>query len=173
MTQTMKRIPFDGRILMLGCGSVGQCTLPLVRRHVDVPAGRITVMDFADVRAKIEDSLQAGVIFKQARLTQENYASLLGQLVGPGDLIVDLSWNVETFDMLEWCGEHNVNYLNTSLEEWDPYGDIENKSPYERSLYSRQMRVRLLKGRLNSRSKPSATAIIDHGANPGLVSHFT
>jgi len=169
----MKRIPFDGRILMLGCGSVGQCTLPLVRRHVDVPAERITVMDFADVRAKIEDSLQAGVIFKQARLTQEDYASLLGQLVGPGDVIVDLSWNVETFDMLEWCGEHNVNYLNTSLEEWDPYGDIENKSPYERSLYSRQMRVRLLKGRLNSRSKPSATAIIDHGANPGLVSHFT
>src|SRR5438093_842330 len=35
------------------------------------------------------------------------------------------------------------------------------------------MRVRLLKGRLNSRAKPSATAIIDHGANPGLVSHFT
>ena len=54
-----------------------------------------------------------------------------------------------------------------------PYGDIENKSPYERSLYSRQMRIRLLKNRLNSRSSPSPTAIIDHGANPGLVSHFT
>ena len=75
--------------------------------------------------------------------------------------------------MLAWCGEHNVRYLNTSLEEWDPYGDIENKSPYERSLYSRQMRIRLLKARLNSRGKPSPTAIIDHGANPGLVSHFT
>lgn len=73
--------------------------------------------------------------------------------------------------MLAWCGEHNVRYLNTSLEEWDPYGDIENKSPYERSLYSRQMRIRLLKSGLNSR--PSATAVIDHGANPGLVSHFT
>src|SRR4029453_2313566 len=32
---------------------------------------------------------------------------------------------------------------------------------------------RLLKARLNSGSKPSSTAIIDHGANPGLVSHFT
>ena len=65
--------------------------------------------------------------------------------MGPGDIIVDLSWNVETFDMLTWCGEHDVRYINTSLEEWDPYGDIENKSPYERSLYSRQMRIRLLK----------------------------
>ena len=77
---------------------------------------------------------------------------LLGELVGPGDIIVDLSWNVETFDMLAWCGEHDVRYINTSLEEWDPYGDIENKSPYERSLYSRQMRVRQLKDRLNSRA---------------------
>ena len=130
---------------MLGCGSVGRCALPLVRRHIDMPADRITVMDFEDVRPKIEDSLQAGVRFKQSRLTQENYASMLGELVGPGDIIVDLSWNVETLDMLAWCGEHDVRYLNTSLEEWDPYGDIENKSPYERSLYSRQMRIRLLK----------------------------
>jgi homospermidine synthase len=173
MNQNTTRTPFDGRILMLGCGSVGQCTLPLVRRHIDMPANRITVLDFEDVRPKIEDSLQAGVNFKRDRLTQENYASMLGALVGPGDIIIDLSWNVETFDLLAWCAEHGVRYINTSLEEWDPYGDIENKSPYERSLYSRQMRVRLLKNRLNSQSKPSPTAIMDHGANPGLVSHFT
>jgi len=167
------RIPFDGRILMLGCGSVGRCTLPLVRRTLEMPAQRITVLDFEDVRPTIADSLQAGVVFKQARLTQENYTSMLAELVGPGDVIVDLSWNVETLDMLAWCGEHDVRYVNTSLEEWDPYGDIENKSPYDRSLYSRQMRVRQLKARLNSGSKPSPTAVIDHGANPGLVSHFT
>ena len=169
----MNHTPFDGRILMLGCGSVGRCVLPLVRRHIDMPADRITVLDFEDVRPKIEDSLQAGVRFKQSRLTRANYTSMLGELVGPGDIIIDLSWNVETFDMLAWCGEHDVRYLNTSLEEWDPYGDIENKSPYERSLYSRQMRIRLLKKQLNSQGKPSPTAIIDHGANPGLVSHFT
>src|SRR5579862_6274887 len=173
MTQVKKRAPFGGRLLMLGCGSVGQCTLPLVRRHVDMPADRITVLDFEDVRSKIEESLQAGVVFKQGRLTQENYASMLGELVGAGDIILDLSWNVETLDMLAWCGEHDIRYLNTSLEEWDPYGDIENKSPYERSLYSRQMRIRLLKGQLNSRGNRRSTAIIDHGANPGLVSHFT
>jgi homospermidine synthase len=171
--QNTKHTPFDGRILMLGCGSVGRCALQLLRRHIDMPADRITVMDFADVRPGIEDSLQAGVRFKQSRLTQENYTSVLGELVGPGDILLDLSWNVETLDLLAWCGEHRVRYLNTSLEEWDPYGDIADKSPYERSLYSRQMRVRLLKARLNSQTNPSPTAIIDHGANPGLVSHFT
>ena len=62
MTQVSKRAPFAGRILMLGCGSVGQCTLPLIRRHVDMPANRITVMDFEDVRPKIQDSLETGVV---------------------------------------------------------------------------------------------------------------
>lgn len=158
---------------MLGCGSVGRCTIPLLLRHIDMPASRITIMDFEDVRPKIKDALDAGVVFKQARLTKDNYTQLLGELVGPGDIIVDLSWNVETYDLLEWCGTHDVRYLNTSLEEWDPYGEIENKSPYDRSLYSRQMRVRQLKNKLNSRSTPSPTAVMDHGANPGLVSHFT
>ena len=169
----MNHTPFDGRLLMLGCGSVGRCVLPLLRRHIDMPADRITVLDFEDVRPKIDASLQAGVRFKQSRLTRANHASMLGELVGPGDVILDLSWNVETFDMLAWCSENDVRYLNTSLEEWEPYTDIESQSPYQRSLYSRQMRIRLLKKQLNSQGKPCPTAIMDHGANPGLVSHFT
>ena len=170
---SIPRAPFSGRLLLLVCGSVGQCTLPLILRHIDMPPQRITVVDFEDVRGKIADSVQAGVALRRQRLTQENYRTLLPELVGPGDLIVDLSWNVETLDMLRWCGEHDVRFINTSVEEWDPYGDIVNKSPYERSLYSRQMRIRLLKTELAARGKPPATAIIDHGANPGLVSHFT
>jgi homospermidine synthase len=173
MIQSPNRVAFSGRILMLGCGSVGQCTLPLILRHLDMPTERITVMDFEDVRSRIADSLAAGVVLKRQRLTQENYQTLLPELVGPGDAIVDLSWNIETFDMLRWCAEHDVRFINTSLEEWDPYGGVENKSPYERSLYSRQMRIRLLKAELASAGRPIATAIMDHGANPGLVSHFT
>ena len=57
-------------------------------------------------------------MFKHARLTRDNYASMLSGLVTAGDVIIDLSWNVETYDILAWCGEHDVRYLNTSLEEW-------------------------------------------------------
>jgi len=172
MTDSM-RTRFDGRLLLLGCGSVGQCTLPLLLRHLDMPPERITVLDFEDVRPRIAEALGAGVAFKRERLTRDNYEALLAALVGPGDAIVDLSWNVETIDMLRWCGERGVLFINTSVEEWDPYEDIENKSPYERSLYLRQMRIRLLKGELAAKGAPGSTAIVDHGANPGLVNHFT
>src|SRR3954470_18348813 len=100
MTSLAKRTPFGGRILMLGCGSVGQCTLPLIRRHVDMPADRITVVDFEDVQGKIADAVASGVVLKRQRLTQENYKTMLPELVQPGDIIIDLSWNVETLDML-------------------------------------------------------------------------
>ena len=161
MTQSSNRVAFTGRILMLGCGSVGQCTLPLILRHVDMPADRITVVDFEDVRSRIADSLAAGVVLKRQRLTQANYQAMLPELVGPGDVIIDLSWNVETLDMLRWCAEHDVRFINTSVEEWDPYGGAENKSPYERSLYSRQMRIRLLKAELAC-ARP-ADRDLDHG----------
>ena len=58
MTSIGNRTPFAGRLLMLGCGSVGRCTLPLVVRHIDMPPDRITVMDFENVRHRIEDSLE-------------------------------------------------------------------------------------------------------------------
>jgi homospermidine synthase len=168
-----KKTPFTGRILMLGCGSVGQCALPLLLRHLDMPAERITVMDFTDVRSKIVEPLKAGVTFKQAKVTLDDYATIFSQHVGAGDLIIDLSWNVGTLDVLEWCGEHDVRFINTSVELWNPYADLENKSPYDRSLYCRQMRIRKLKAKLAARNGQPTTAIIDHGANPGLVSHFT
>ena len=57
-TPAGNRHPFNGRILMLGCGSVGQCTLPLLLRHIDMPADRVTVMDFDDVRPKIGETVQ-------------------------------------------------------------------------------------------------------------------
>ena len=60
-------------------------------------------------------------------------------------------------------------YLNTSIEEWDPYEGGANKHPLERTLYYRHMRMRDMKSRW---TKTGATAIVEHGANPGLVSHL-
>ena len=36
------------RILMVGFGSVAQCTLPILLKHIDVPPQNITVIDFED-----------------------------------------------------------------------------------------------------------------------------
>ena len=37
------KFPYKGRILMIGYGSVGRCTMPLLERHFDMPMSRITI----------------------------------------------------------------------------------------------------------------------------------
>ncbi len=162
---------FNGRLLITGCGSVSQCAIPLVLKLIEMPPDRITIMDFVDNRARIKDALDRGVKYVMDRVTPDNYTELLSKYVGPGDMIIDLAWNIDCIAIVKWCRENQVLYANTSLEEWNPYKDSERNDPTKYTLYSRHMEIR----RRIDMSEPSkyTTAIVDHGANPGLVSHFT
>jgi homospermidine synthase len=127
---------------------------------------RLVVMDFEDKRDHIPDMLAAGAQYVQARIRPDNLATLLETYLNSGDLLIDLSWNVETIDMIEWCHDHNVLYINTSVELWNPF---ESHVPIEQTLYVRHMALRK---RAKSWSETGATAVVEHGANPGLVSHW-
>ena len=162
---------FDGKILIIGCGSVSQCAIPLVLKLIKVPPKNVTIMDFVDNRSRVKDSLRKGVNYVTDRVTSENYATLLSKYVGKGDLIIDLAWNIDCIAIVEWCRKNNVLYVNTSVEEWDPYKDSERNDPTKYTLYSRHMEIR---NAISSwGNNDGTTAIVDHGANPGLVSHFT
>ncbi len=165
----IKKVPFSGRVFVLGCGAVSQCTVPLLVRHLELPPHRITVMDMEPRAERISDAVQAGVQFVRDQITPENFDSILSQHLGPGDLFVDLSWNVDTVTMLDWCHRRGVLFINTSVEEWDPY---QTKDGPEKTLYHRQMNIRRLVGQWGG-ADAGPTAVLDHGANPGLVSHFT
>lgn len=161
------KIPFGGRVLVIGCGSVSQCFQPLLLRHVDMDFTKLTIMDFEDLRHTIPDTLAAGAQYVQARVTHENLSALLGEHLGSGDLLVDLAWNVDSGEIIQWCHDHNVLYINTSVELWDPY-DMD-LPPTERTLYVRHMALRK---RVKRWSERGPTAVVEHGANPGLVSHW-
>ncbi|MCU0499620.1 MAG: saccharopine dehydrogenase NADP-binding domain-containing protein [Anaerolineae bacterium] len=162
------KITFGGRILVLGSGSVSQCLQPLLLRHIEMDFSKLTIMDFEDLRQIIPGTLAAGANYVQERVTPDNMATLLGQYVGAGDLIIDLAWNIDCVEILQWCHDHEVMYVNTSVELWDPY-DM-NAHPRDRTLYVRHMAIR---ERIKTWNKPGATAVVEHGANPGLVSHWT
>ncbi len=167
----MSKKPFKGRILVLGCGSVAQCTLPLLLQHLEVSPERITVLDFVDCRKPLAPYLAQGLRFVRERITPENYAVELARHVGPGDLIVDLAWNIDCGVLLEFCRSNDILYVNTSVEVWNPYAGVETTTPPERTLYARHLALRKMIAAWPGQT--GATAILDHGANPGLVSHFT
>jgi len=166
-----QHVKFKGKILIIGCGSVSQCAIPLVVKLIDVPPKDVTIMDFVDNRKRVKDTLKKGVKYVFDRVTKENYQKLLKKYVGPGDLIIDLAWNIECRTILDWCRNNEILYVNTSVEEWDPYKDEQRNDPTKYTLYARHMEIRKLV--TNWQDNRGTTAVVDHGANPGLVSHFT
>jgi homospermidine synthase len=163
------KISFGGRVLILGCGSVSQCIQPLILKHFEMDFKKLTIMDFADMRHTIPETLASGAQYVQDKVTQENLPTLLGKYVGSGDLLIDLAWNIDCIDIVQWCNDNNVLYVNTSVELWDPYEGAEDRMPVERTLYVRHMALR----KAARERKWNVTAVVEHGANPGLVSHWT
>lgn len=163
------KIEFNGRILILGCGSVSRCFQPLLLRHFDMDFQRVTILDLADLRERIPDTLAAGVPYVQAQITPDNLAQMLSQYVGSGDLLIDLAWNIDCGEIVQWCHDHHVLYINTSVELWDPYEDAANIPPVDRTLYVRHLALR---ERVKGWKEKGVTAVVEHGANPGLVSHW-
>jgi len=161
---------FNNKVLLIGYGSVAKCTLPILLKHINIPYENITVIDFVDKREELKPWLEKGIKYFQVKITPGNLPKELSKHVLPGGLVIDLAWNISCEEIITWCHDNNVFYANTSVEEWDPYADLDKKSPFEKSLYYRQMILR----KLVSKWGPSATTIVvDHGANPGLISHFT
>jgi homospermidine synthase len=159
------------RVLVLGCGSVAQCTLPLLIRDLSIDPHRITIVDVVDNRARVADSIQRGVTYEIERVTPANLDSFLSARVCAGDLLLDVAWNIDNPTILQWCRDHGVRYLNTSVEVWDPYDDLASTYPLDRTLYTRHMDIRRMIASWGDNNGP--TAVLEHGANPGLVSHFT
>jgi homospermidine synthase len=166
----MRRVEFDKKVLMVGYGAVAQCALPILAKLIKVPLRNITVIDFEDRREPLKEWTKQGVKFVRDRVTPENLGTLLGKYLGTGDLLVDLAWNIDCCEILQWCHDNGVLYVNTSVELWDPYAVPPDQHPTERTLYWRHIRIREMKAKWK---KPGSSAVVEHGANPGLISHFT
>ena len=161
-----KYLAFKNRLLMIGCGSIGEGSLPLLLRHIDIKPEQITVIT-ADERGR-EEATQYGVEFVVERLTKNNYRKVLEPRLGKGDMIVNVSVDVASVDLIELCQAKEALYIDTCIEPW-PGGYLNpGLSSSKRSNYA--LRENALK--LRSRYANGPTAVVAHGANPGLVSHF-
>jgi len=163
-------IEFSNRILFVGFGFVARCTVPVLLRHIKVDPRRITIMDFEPDEAALKPWIEQGVTFVKNRITAENLGPLLSQYLSAGDLLIDLAWNIDCNEIVQWCHDRGVLYVNTSVEIWDPYGGWDRRHPTERTLYWRHMKLRRMTG---AWTEAGPTAVLEHGANPGLISHFT
>ena len=73
-------LEYRNKILFVGYGAVAQCTLPILVKHIKVPARDITVMDFEDRRAVLAPWLKRGVNFVQQARHARQHGRAAGQI---------------------------------------------------------------------------------------------
>jgi homospermidine synthase len=163
------KFPFKGRILMIGYGSVGRCTMPLIDRHFDMPMSRVAVIDGADHSADAQRFIDKGMAYVVQPLYPGNLDKTLAKYAGRGDLIINLSVEVSSLAIIQWCQKHGVLYIDTCIEPWGDYYD--NKQVPEEQRTNYYLRHSVLEAAKKFK-KNGPSALVTHGANPGLISHF-
>ncbi len=156
----------DGRVLMIGCGSIGQALLPLLPRHIEA-RDQTVVLSMDEHGRGVAQA--GGARFLHCPLRPGTMGRDLRRLAGPGDLVINVAVDVSSLDLVEWCAAHDVLYVDTSIEPWPGVFDNPMLPARERTNFLTRERMLRLARRLGT---DSPTAIVDHGANPGLVSHF-
>ncbi len=163
-----KHVAYAGRVVMVGFGSIGQGVLPLILRHIDMPKEKIIIVT-AEPRGR-EVAKEYGIEFRQVALTRDNYRRELEPLLGPGDFLLNLSVDVESVSLIKLAHEKGALYLDTCIEPWAGGYTDPSLTPSQRSNYA--LRESALALALAPGYQGGPTAVLTHGANPGLVSHF-
>jgi homospermidine synthase len=158
-----------GPIVMIGFGSIGKGTLPLIERHFEFDQERFVVIDPNDSDRKLLD--ERGVRFVHLGLTRDNYRDVLRKYLTTGagqGFCVNLSVDTSSLDLMRHCRELGALYVDTVVEPWPGFYYDKSVSNEARTNYA--LRETVLAER---RKNPGgSTAISCCGANPGMVSWF-
>lgn len=155
---------FPGRLVIVGFGSIGQGVLPLILRHLDMDPARITIVT-AEERGH-EVAREYGIVFKRCRLTRDNLRDELAPLLDKGDFLLNVAVDVASLSLIELAWEQGAMYLDTCIEPWAGGYTDTSLSPSRRSNYA------LREQAVGMKRAGRPTAVVTHGANPGLVNHF-
>lgn len=166
VTLDKKHVAFPGRLVIVGFGSIGQGVLPLLLRHLEIAPDRITIIT-AEPRGH-DVAAEYGIRFIEIALTRSNYRALLEPQLGKDDFLLNVSVDVSSVALIELCQERGALYLDTCIEPWPGGYTDPSLPPSARSNYALRESALALRGR----HPRGPTAVLTHGANPGLVSHF-
>jgi homospermidine synthase len=187
------------RVVMIGFGSIGQGLLPLLYRHLPLADGALTIITARLENASYAEKY--GARLRQITLTADNYEQHLSPLLAPGDFLLNLAVDVSSYALIRLCQDLGVLYLDTCIEPWAGGYHDQSLSSGERSNFSLRQKVLALRPHTTTApqtlaqtpahmtpgqeeelqqgpiietkaGKDRPTAIVTHGANPGLVSHF-
>ena len=146
---------------VLGWGGVARAVIPLLVKALGVDRANVTII--APDAPPHGDSQSCGRRIRMA-LTQDNFRGCLAPLLRAGDVTLNLANEVNSCAIIELAQAAGALYLDTVIEPWGNWYTDPDRPPDQRTNYILREEALRIDGR--------ATAVLTHGANPGLVSHF-
>jgi homospermidine synthase len=167
MTDT---VPFAGRIVLLGHGTIGRCIVPMLRRCFSFDPAQLHAIESQSAPDPFAAHGLEGATYRVATVERDNLDQVLGPLLRSGDLLLNVSMGVDSVDLIDWCHSRGVLYVDTSIEPWEDTHWNAGEPMHRRTEYAYHQRAR--QRLLGEPPRGGPTAVVTHGANPGLVSHF-
>ena len=157
-------IKFDGRIVQFGFGAVGKSFYEKLSGEIKFHESNyyVITMDKFEFDAYVN---LGGLVsnFIVAEVTRDNFKEVFAPYLREGDLLIDFADTVGTRDICDWCAENNIMYLNTGEADWpDHWYCIFEENDLKHAIREKHA------GQDTNRYP----IVLQHGNNPGLVSHF-
>ena len=112
-------LKFDGNIVQFGFGAVGKSFFEKVSKEIDYNEYNYYVIT-AD-KDEFEAFINLGGMaqnFLVHEIKKDNYIEIFSKYLKSGDLLIDFANEVGTKDILAWCAENNIMYINTGETDW-------------------------------------------------------
>ncbi|MGA2654934.1 MAG: saccharopine dehydrogenase C-terminal domain-containing protein [Gammaproteobacteria bacterium] len=160
-----KDVTFKNKLVILGCGFIGQGVLPLIFKHIDIKPEQVFIITSNDRGCEIAKSYH--VSFSVKTLTYENHKEILDSFLEAGDFLLNLTSDADTIWLIDYCSQKEVLYLDTAINSSCVKASDATAPVVDRSIAFVRNEI------LNKPLKTNGpTAVIAHGANPGIVSHL-
>lgn len=158
-------ITFNKRIVQFGFGAVGKSFFEKISKEIKFDEYKYFVI--TKDKSELEAYINLGGVLQNfivIDITKDNWIEIFSKYLGKGDLLIDFADSVGTKDFVKWCAENNIMYINTGETDWPDHWysifDENDKKIELKNLYK------------DKKDKNCYPIVLQHGNNPGLVSHF-
>lgn len=158
-------IKYQGKIVQFGFGAVGKSFFEKVSKEIKFNENNYIVI--TREQYEFESYINLGGIstnFFVYDINKENFQTIFGKFLSSGDLLIDFADTVGTKDICNWCAQNNIMYINTGEADWPD-------NWY--SIFTENILKNEIKKKYQEDDRYNKYPIVlQHGNNPGLVSHF-
>lgn len=152
------------QIVLIGFGAVGKAfTNIMLNIGTSIAKLPIIIIDPKDISNsetfKLLQQRSVPVQHVKEKITEQNYINIFNRFVKNKSIVVEVAYRISTLALIIECRKRQCVYVNTAIDSWKHTMD---------TIMS--IKQNILNNVENKQINP--TTVLNHGMNPGIVSHL-